>query len=178
LLTTHSPGWFAEIDADFTISGESIQIFLYLHLERENGGWKWVVSNIYSDYHRNILFGQNQSIVVKNRDKFIHPMSHELEFMNLYKFLKADKELSNYTSSQFSADYLSIFLYDLKTSELKFDKINYVRFHVYQIKGWYFEIENIERKGKNAGWLITNLLKIPENDKKMIIKSLYYGAKK
>ncbi|NJO92403.1 MAG: hypothetical protein HC831_28115 [Chloroflexia bacterium] len=53
-----------------------------------------------------------------------------------------------------------------------FQSVEDVKFHVFQINNWYFEMQYFNRKGDNTGWLISNLIKIPEKDKASLIKSI------
>ena len=106
-------------------------------------------------------------VIQKNVEKpnFIHPMSHEVDFMNLHKFFTPDTETSIYTQKTFQPDYLSLFLYEIKTANLKFKHVENVKFLFLQIENWYFEVSEIERNDMNSGWLISNLIKIDEKQK-------------
>ena len=39
--------WFAEVDTKFTYKGQSRTVVLFLELEKENLGIKWVINNVY-----------------------------------------------------------------------------------------------------------------------------------
>jgi hypothetical protein len=45
-----------------------------------------------------------------------------------------------------------------------------VKFHFFQVDGWYFELSFINRAGNNSGWLISKLYKITEQEKEALIK--------
>ena len=92
---------------------------------------------------------------------FIHPMSHELDFMELRKVFKNPQYAEYYTDKDFQPDYLTIFLQEMKVGNLKFKTIENVKFHFFQIEGWYFEVANFNRSGYNRGWLISNMTKVP-----------------
>ncbi|OQY00030.1 MAG: hypothetical protein B6I20_09325 [Bacteroidetes bacterium 4572_117] len=157
--------WFAEVNAKFMYLGKIEDIILYFRIEKETGGYKWSLINAY--FHKfDKMFYQNPPTDYK----FIHPMSHELEFMNLRKTFKHYKQMEYYTEKSFSPDYLSLFLYELKKGKFKFQSVSDVKFHVFQINDWYFEMKNFNRKGDNSGWLISNLINIPEKEKKSLIK--------
>jgi hypothetical protein len=55
-----------------------------------------------------------------------------------------------------------------------YQTIKHVRFHFFQVKDWYFELSEFNRPGYNSGWLISNLTRIPEDQKKMLLKYIYY----
>ena len=65
-----------------------------------------------------------------------------------------------------------MFFYEVKNGRLKFKNVNSLKYHVFQIRNWYFEVSWIDRKGNNSGWLVTNLMKMSESEKNWIIK--YY----
>lgn len=164
--------WFAEVNAKFLHQGKEENVILYLRLEKETGGYKWSMINAY--YHGfDKLFYQKPS----PEYKFIHPMSHELGFMNLHKAFRYYKQMEYYTEKSFSPDYLTLFLYELKKGEFIFQTVTDVKFHVFQINNWYFEMQNFNRKGENSGWLISNLVKIPEKEKNSLIKLINHEVR-
>ena len=97
-------------------------------------------------------------------------MSHELDFMNIYKIFKEPEIIEYYASKTFEPDYLTLFFYEVKKGNLVFQNVDAVKFHVFQIKDWYFEVSWFNRSGSNSGWLISNLIYLPEKDKTELIK--------
>ena len=69
-----------------------------------------------------------------------------------------------------SSAAVTLFFYEIKRGNLVFEQVDTVKFHVFQIKDWYFEVSWFNRSGSNAGWLISNLIYITEKDKKDLIK--------
>jgi hypothetical protein len=90
--------------------------------------------------------------------------------MNIYKIFKEPEIIEYYSSKRFEPDYLTLFFYEIKKGNLIFQHVDSVKFHVFQIKDWYFEVSWFNRNGSNAGWLISNLIYLPEKDKKDLIK--------
>ena len=69
--------WYAEVSVTFTANGIDENLILFLTIEEENLGSKWVLSNV---YYRNLhkLFPLPDT---NDRKKcFLHPQSHELDF--------------------------------------------------------------------------------------------------
>ena len=94
-------------------------------------------------------------------------MSHELEFMNLQRVFQDNrKNVASYTSNDFEADQLSLFLYEVRKGNLQFKTILKVKFHFFQINNWYFELSYFNRSGNNTGWLISNLIKLKKEERK------------
>ena len=66
-------------------------------------------------------------------------------------------------------------LYEVKKGTLKYKTVNQVKFHFFQIEGWYFELAQFNRPGYNTGWLISNLVKLNNTtEKELLRKYLYY----
>ncbi|MFA5418841.1 MAG: hypothetical protein WC341_10320 [Bacteroidales bacterium] len=160
--------WFAEVSAQFSYQGESVDLVLFLTLEKENLGSKWVLSNAYFN-KLNSMFPFGDSILQKRY--FLHPQSHELDFMNLHKALEDPAHIEYYASQKYQPDYLTLFFYLMKNKQLTFEKIKSVKFHFLQIDHWYFELSYYNRDDMNSGWLISNLIYADEKDKEELLKT-------
>ena len=159
--------WYSEVSATFKYKGKEANVIMILGVEQEGLGSKWVLNNIYfSEFNKLFPTGE----MAEREKHFLHPMSHELDFMNIYKIFKEPEVIEYYASKSFEPDYLTLFFYEIKKGNLIFQNVETVKFHVFQIKDWYFEVSWFNRSGSNAGWLISNLIYIPEKDKKDLIK--------
>jgi hypothetical protein len=161
--------WFAEVDAKFTYNGQVRTVVLFLELEKENLGIKWVINNVYFYPFTEIFYADSSAM-----KKFLHPMSHELDFMNLIKVFQEPETVEYYFDENFRPDFKTLFLYEVKNGNLKFKTIHDVSFHFFQLDDWYFKLKEFNRPGNNTGWLISNLSKIPEDQKGMLLKYIYY----
>ncbi len=161
--------WYSEVSATFKWKGEKVDISMIFAIEKENLGSKWVLTNVFfSEFNK--LFPKGD--IAEQQKHFLHPMSHELDFMNIYKIFKTPECIEYYASESYSTDYLSIFFYEIKQGNLIFEKVNGEKFHVFQIDNWYFEVSWFNRSGYNTGWLISNLIYLKDDEKKELIK--YY----
>jgi hypothetical protein len=159
--------WYAEAEATFDYQGKTVSVILLLMIERERLGSKWVLTTIYFPAF-NKLFPDGD--ISEKEKHFLHPMSHELDFMNIYKAFNQPDVIEYYASKNFKPDYLTLFFYEVKNERLKFKRINNLKFHIFQMKDWYFEVSYFNRPGMNTGWLISNLMYMKEADKSSIIK--------
>ncbi len=159
-LNFYGEKWFAEVGSKFVFKGKTMPMLMFLKLEQENLGYKWVFSNIYFEPFQKLFPHDSLS-----KKKFIHPMSHELDFMNLNKVFVDAKNIDVYAKKTYSPDYLTLFFYEIKNKNLKFSSIDNVKFHFFQINGWYFELSFVNRKGYNTGWLITNLVRVSNDER-------------
>ncbi len=161
--------WLAEVRANFNYLGKAEIVTLFLELQKEGLGTKWVMSNVYFPPFNNLFLADTTGA----SKKFLHPQSHEIDFMNLIKAFEQIREVEFYTKKGYQADFLSIFFYEMKKNNLKFETVSEVKFHFFQVNNWYFEVSNFNRTGNNAGWLISNLMKVPENQKAIMEKYIF-----
>lgn len=161
--------WYSEVSATFKWKGELVDISMIFAIEQENLGSKWVLTNVFfTEFSK--LFPKGD--IAEQQKHFLHPMSHELDFMNIYKVFKTPECIEYYASESYSTDYLSIFFYEIKQGNLVFEKVNNEKFHVFQIDNWYFEVSWFNRTGYNTGWLISNLVYLKDEEKNELLK--YY----
>ncbi|UJP64316.1 hypothetical protein [Mongoliitalea daihaiensis] len=167
-INFHREGWFAEVEALFSYRGKIEKATLFLKLQPEGLGYEWVIDKV--------SFGPFKDIFKKpegSSKSFLHPLSHELGFMNLRKAFQESNLPESFTTSDFQPDYLTLFLYEMKRGNIKFDNIRDVKFHFFQINNWYFELNQFNRPGFNTGWLISNLVKLNPGDKETILRYIY-----
>ncbi|HOI87337.1 MAG TPA: hypothetical protein PLV51_05710 [Lentimicrobium sp.] len=168
-LDFHGGQWFAEVSTKFLYQGKDENVTLFMKLEKENLGHKWVISNVYFSHFQK-MFSNSQ----ETGSHFLHPLSHELDFMNLVRVFREKDYVELYTEKEYLPDYLTLFLYEFKKGNLKYRTVTNVKFHFFQIPGWYFEVSDIKRPGGNSGWLISGLLKIDESQKEVLLKYIYH----
>ena len=159
--------WFSEVSAKFKWKGQEVDVSMILTLEKDGLGSKWVISNVFfSEFQK--YFPQGE--LAEREKHFLHPMSHELDFMNIYKIFKDPEIIEYYASTEYLPDYLTLFFYEIKQGNLKFDHVENVKFHVFQLKNWYFEVSWFNRRGYNSGWLISNLVYLKDSEKEALLK--------
>ena len=162
--------WFAEVSTIFKANGKSQPITLFLRLEKAHLGRQWGIFKVHSDAWAK-YFDRDTTEV----HQFLHPLSHELEFMNLRKAFANKDSVNQFAVRDFEPDLLSIFIYELSKGTYKFETVTDVKFHFFQIDNWYFELSQFNRKGYNTGWLISNLTKLnTSKDEKLLKKYLFY----
>jgi hypothetical protein len=172
ILNFHGTGWFSEVHATFTVDGKAQPVTLFMELEKDHLGTKWVINKVHADIFEPYFVRDTTKI-----GRFLHPMSHELDFMNLRKALANRDSVSQFTVKRFVPDHLSLFLYEIKKGNMKFQSVNEVKFHFFQIEGWYFELSEFNRPGYNTGWLMSGLVKLNnDTEKDLIRKHLYYDT--
>lgn len=159
--------WYSEVSTTFKYNGKETKVILILAVEKEGLGSKWVLTNVYFPEF-NKLFPTGE--MAEREKHFLHPMSHELDFMNIYKAFQDPDVIEYYASKEFQPDYLTLFFFEIKKGKLVFQHVDAVKFHVLQIKDWYFEVSWFDRSGMNSGWLMSNVIYMPEKEKINLIK--------
>jgi len=166
-LDFHGNDWFAELATTFKFYTSKENPILFLQLEQENHGYKWVITNVYFDKFLKHFNKGDKNTVVKS---FLHPMSHELDFMNIYKVFRDVKYAEYYADKNFKPDYKTLLFYEVKQGNMTFKEIGALKFHFFQVDGWYFEVSYFNRPGGNSGWLISKLHKISQQEKEELIQ--------
>jgi hypothetical protein len=173
ILDFHGGNWFAEVQTVFSMNGKEEPVVLFMELEKAQLGSKWVITKVFAEMFKP-YFNRDTTRV----GRFIHPMSHELDFMTLRKAFNNSDSISQFSTKKFVPDHLSVFLYEMRKGNLKFKTVGQVKFHFFQVEGWYFELSDFNRSGYNTGWLISNLVKLNSTNEKDILKKyLYYESR-
>lgn len=160
--------WYAEVSATFKDDKDNdVNLILFLTVEKEGLGSKWIISNVY-DTDLKALFPRETE--AGHMKYFLHPQSHEIDFMNLNKALDDPEHIEYYAATNYHPDYLTLFFYLMKTGKLHFEQLNSVKFHFLQIKNWYFELKYFNRDSENSGWLISDLKYLSDKEKANIIR--------
>jgi hypothetical protein len=168
-LDFHGGEWFAEVSTLFTYKGNTEPVTLYLKLQEESVGSKWVFTQAHAP-----IFNELMEFEPSVTDSFLHPLSHELDFMNLAKLFRSEKKLGGFVASDYSPDHLTLFLSEFQKGNLKFKAVTGVNFHFFQVENWYFQLTSFTRKGMNRGWLISQLSEIPDGQKETFQKYIYH----
>lgn len=167
-LDLQAKEWFAVVNTTFRYKGRSIPLTLYMQIQEEGLGYEWVIADISFEPYKTLFDKQRGQT-----KEFLHPMSHELDFMNLRKAMVKDGSPESYTLADFEPDLLTVFLYDVKMGNLTFETVNRLNYHFFSVDGWYFSLNNFNRPGYNTGWLISDLVKINTQQKEDLLKLLY-----
>jgi hypothetical protein len=153
LINSHSPGIIAEARARVVYNGKPQIISLYLNQEQVGKtSIKWVLLSAKGDIFD--MFKKDTSMV-----RFIPPASHETDFINLKRAIDDTDYLQDYASIDFKPDYLTLFIYLIKTGGIKYEYVEDVVYHIVDIPGWYFKVKDFNRNELNSGWLITEVKK-------------------
>ena len=166
-LDFHEDGWVAEVKTKFLYKGKEQEIVLFMKLEQENLGYKWIIDKVYFEPFL-------EKYKTDTTTKFLHPMSHELYFLNLRKVFEDPSQAVKYTAKDWEPNQLTLFLQEIRNGNLKFKTVSNLKFHFFQIPGWYFQLSEFHRPGYNTGWLISNLTKLSSEEEKELMKEYVF----
>lgn len=167
-LSLQRDGWLAEVETYFFFKGKREKVTFIMKIQPQGLGFEWVIDSVVFVPFKNLF-----TKPTGDQKDFLHPLSHELGFMNLRRAFQDSFYPESFTSSSFMPDYLAIFLYEMKQNNLRFETVTGVKFHFFQVGGWYFEVNNFNRPGFNTGWLISNLIRLGPGDKEAILRYIY-----
>jgi len=167
-LDFHGDNWFAEVSTVFTYKGKKENVTLFMKLQPEGLGYEWVIDKVAFEPFK-AYFDKDTG----TKKQFLHPLSHELDFMNLRKAFQENPKPESYTGTNYEPDYLTLFLYEIKKGNFKFENVTELKFHFFQIDNWYFELSQFNRPGFNTGWLISSLVRLQEGDRNTVLKYIY-----
>ena len=172
LLAFHGGNWFTELETVFLYKGKEEELTLFLRLQEEKVGSKWVIDGVYFEpFYKTLKKPDNSNF---NDKKFLHPLSHEVGFMNIFRVFNDPDSLEYFGYHDYKPDYLSLFFYEVKIGNLKFKTVKTQKFHFFQIDGWYFELTYFNRDGLNSGWLISNLIELDERNREILLNYIYH----
>jgi hypothetical protein len=160
-LSLHGGAFLAEVHSVFSWEGKLDTLQLFLSIQEESVGSKWVM--VAAKGMSILTVGQKDSSLV-----FLHPLSHEIEFMNLFRVFQDAENMHAYVKEDFEPDGLSVLWYEIQRKRVVFKSVIGVKFHFRQIEGWYFTLEQKLRSEINSGWLITGLQRSLESNKNSI----------
>jgi hypothetical protein len=171
-LEFHGGSWIAELQTRFLYEGSERDLTLFLRLEADRLGHKWVIERVFfKPYY------QRFSRRPAGEQEFLHPLSHELDFMNLSKVFRSSRDLQGYLPAGYAPDQLTLFLLDVQEGKLQFRTVKGLQFHFFQVEGWYFQLSDVQRSGYNTGWLITHLEKLGPEQRNSRLQAIYDGGK-
>lgn len=150
LIDKYSIEIIAEAKSLVTYKNRSQEISVYLNQEIVNDGVKWVILSINADF-LNVL--KQDTILLR----FIPPTSNETNFISLKRVFNDKNFQHYYLYNGFSYDPLSTFLFAVNTGLVKFQYVNEIAYHIFDVNGWQLKIKEFNRATENSGWLIDDI---------------------
>jgi hypothetical protein len=151
--------WYAKVNCAIKYKNKLHNIILTLKKEGNNKvGFKWVIMGVNAPFI-------NLQPSKPDTSKFIGPMNHELDFMELHNVFNDYYNISLYAYNNFNPDVLSVFFFLIRSKEIHYIKVNSIQYQFLQIKNWFFTVDYFNRPSTNSGWLISSVSKMNDTEK-------------
>lgn len=157
--------WFAKVGCVGDQNGKKVDWSLYLTNERyDNGVSRWVISQ--SDGGIFDFKPDNaESLPVNADDNGFIPLSIILD--------NHPRNVVNMLAD--SIDRVSAFATMIHCGALKMNYVDTVEFVFCQVPGFIFNVSMTEHKNTNSGWLITDIQRVSDKEKKEYLNHVYNG---
>jgi len=149
-LRYSDPGWYAMTDCLVNFRGKEQNLKLFLNTQAMDHGehFSWRIFEANAPF----LHPENDTII------YLSPVSHNLNFLHLGKNLKSHPEsFSALLKKNGYSNDLPIVDFLFRDRQLQFIAVQKLTFQFYQVPGFAFKVENLNRADGNAGWLITEI---------------------
>ena len=157
--------WYAEAKCDISYKGKAKTVTLFLQTECiKNNKFRWVFCG---------ADGISGNLIDVDSKSAISPVEHEIHFIELQSIFKNDKQhVFGYRKNGYKIDQLSVLLALIYAGQISFTSVSEMKFHFFNVPNYHFVVEEIGRRGSNAGWLITTFDKLSQKSKNAYINKL------
>lgn len=143
-----SKSWYSIADCSFLYNGKIEKVRVYLQLsETDIGKYRWVIRNVEMPFI-NIEYKSDNNI-------FINPVNNETNFSEFNLYINKD-HINNIVEEKYKTDFLTLFVFLVKTNKLKYKSVDKIKY-VFNASEFQFEVNEINRKDFNTGWLINSI---------------------
>ena len=167
LIDKYSIEIIAEAKSLVTYKNSSREISVYLNQEIVNDGVKWVILSVNADF-LNVL--KQDTVLLR----FIPPTSNETNFISLKRVFDDKNFQHYYLYNGFSYDPLSTFLFAVNTGLVKFQYVNEIVYHIFDVNGWQLTIKEYNRDTENSGWLIDDISRMENSFEELLEELIKY----
>ena len=168
LLHYQDSTWIAKASCHGKLKGKTVDFTLYLNVENRRGKmYKWVISKAEGS-----IFNLTPSL--EKESIMLMPDDHETNFMSLHRITtEKDDYILNYKQKEFNIDPTSVFYTYVYAGLLDIEYVNSLDFIFLQVPEYRFTISHFERDSYNAGWLISSLEKVTDEEKTEFLNYIY-----
>jgi len=169
-------GWYAEALGLFTYKSDTIELPIVLRVKTKGRAETWMIAGI-GDHpllnERGAM--QEGGQPASGKLTAIPPTNESVNFLELKKVFNASLIEDYYFDGDLlQTDKAKQFVGLIKSAQLKLQYVSGIKFHFYQIPGWVFTVEEFNRLMKNSGWLISNVRRADDSEKKQLIQDLLH----
>lgn len=158
-LSITSAGVYAEAKCLIKYAGKKHHVTLMMvREETSKGGQRWAINSV---------SGLEDLGLYNEKRVTISPVDHEIHFMSLQDFFQENRTIvPSMRSKEKGIDEMSMFFGLCLANAIEFEYVDELKFHISDVPGFVFIVEEIGREGTNSGWLITSLYKTDSEQEK------------
>ncbi len=172
-LNFMAEGWYAEARSRFQYNGGTIDIPIILRISTDNRlRCKWVIAAVKPGGLKTDTTGV-AAREAEGMQKFINPVSHTTNFIELAKAFDDKEHLADYFEPDFFKRNNSLSFYNaILNNRATFLYVKDITYHFLQAGKWIFTVDYFPRESLNAGWLINSIRKASVIDKGQYLRTL------
>lgn len=157
-LNLNRDNWYAEVNCRVKYKNEVFNIDMILqNITFNNIGSKWMIVSVNSNF---------LSKPLEENEMIIQPMSNEVNFSHLMKYLNYKKtNKSSFFINKENFDNYSAFIFLLNQDLITIKAINSIKYHFLQLANVVIKVEEFNHTGINSGWLISEIIFINNRKK-------------
>jgi hypothetical protein len=160
-LSVEDTNLYAEANAVFMAnSSKQIKIPIVLQVSKSKSNRvKWMIAGVANYVYSDKAEGHTpQNTNLWDSSKYIPLTAYATDFVCLNNILSRNMEAKYYfTSSLSNTKNGQSFISGIQSGALKFNYIEEVKFHFFQVPQWEMIVEYFQRNEFNSGWLINNI---------------------
>ncbi|MDE6653654.1 MAG: hypothetical protein K2K37_04630 [Muribaculaceae bacterium] len=169
-LSFGSKDWYAMQEVEFTNKkGENVSLSFIMQTDSTHTGLA----------HWSIVGVEGMSALMPSDTLglfAISPEQNEMNFQELYSAFEYNrKDFSRFRSKNTDLDPLSYCMALIENNVLKFDRLGDTSYYFFDVPGYVFKVEYIDRLTANSGWLITKFIKCDDQSKANYQSFLSFG---
>lgn len=160
--------WVAKVKCRGKYKGKVVNFHLELTVEhRDKDMYKWVIQKAEGS-----LFDLTPK--VRNEQIMLMPDDHETRFTSLHRVTSDYQEcVTNFADKHYQVDPITVFYTMVQTGLLKIDFVDDVKFTFLQVPSYAFSVRYFDREGNNLGWLVDNIWKMDDDEKRQFLDNVY-----
>lgn len=163
-LDFEQPGWFAVLNCKVVYKKKIRKLDLIMIAEKlttksNKPAFKWSIVSIKAPFipvNDTITLADTLTDTIKV-NKFLHPMSHAIDFMNIDEAFKKNMTRTYFAINAHSSD-LNELIQMVNSGLIRFVHVESVSYHLLQLPGWILVVKFFDHKSRNSGWLIDKIL--------------------
>lgn len=172
--------WYAELQCSILVRGKLQPLMLVLKVEQpQPNRFQWSVVSARGSFLDSTEmkppapareFSPATNIQASRSEYFLSPVSHGIDFTNVDDFFFSKSNAWSFLYRGVPSAELKQLVKLIQASEIEFQQVETITYHLLQIKGWIVSVRYFNRNSRNSGWLIDNLMRVTPSQKFIFLK--------